>query len=110
MPMMENVPVYWCAMGLNLFLCALLSWMLLSREPEVGNGKKGKAVLFGLSFLLLGGVATVLSTLLLDEDGDYVSFMTRVMNVVTILAAASTIGVGIYALAKGKGGKHEEKN
>ena len=56
MPMTENVPVYWCAMGLNLFLCAMLSWMLLSREPEVGNGKKGKVVLFGLSFLLLGAV------------------------------------------------------
>ena len=63
-----------------------------------------------LSFLLLGGTATILSTLFLAEEGDYAAFMTRVMSVVTILAAAASVGVGIYAIKKGKGEMNEKAN
>lgn len=58
------------------------------------DARKGRI----LSFLLLGGAATALSTLSLGEEGDYVGFMTRAMPVVTMIAAAATVGVGIYAL------------
>ncbi len=51
MPMTENVPVYWCVMGLSMLLCVLLTWMLFNREPGIG---RGKAVRFSLSMLVLG--------------------------------------------------------
>lgn len=62
------------------------------------------------SFCLSAAVALTISFLFLDEEGDYESFMTRVMNVVTLLAAAATIGVGIYALCRLKGGRDEEQD
>ena len=51
MPMIENFPAYWYTMGLSMLLCALLVWMLLRREKDV---RRGKAAVFGLSFLVLG--------------------------------------------------------
>ena len=51
MPMMENFPAYWCAMGLSMLVCALLTWMLFNREKDV---RKGKALVFSLSVLILG--------------------------------------------------------
>ncbi len=53
MPYTESTALYWCGMGLSMLLCALMSWMLASREEDVG---RGKALAFGTALLVLGTV------------------------------------------------------
>ncbi|HCU55917.1 MAG TPA: hypothetical protein DIC18_01120 [Clostridiales bacterium] len=71
--------------------------------PSLDQKKKNM-----IPFFLLGGAAVVISTLLLDEEGDYESFMTRFLNVITFLSVAGSIAVGIYSLIKAKGEKDEK--
>ncbi|MBO4472398.1 MAG: hypothetical protein J5765_01180 [Clostridia bacterium] len=92
--------------------CLYLALLFLSGKESLRmiGGKEDSRKSRILSFLLLGGTATILSTLFLAEEGDYAAFMTKVMSVVTILAAAASVGVGIYAIKKGKGEMNEKAN
>jgi len=94
----------------SVISCLYLALLLLSgKECLRAIGEKedtGKTRI--LSFLLLGGTAAALSSLFLSEEGDYAAFMTGVMKVVTILAAATTVGVGCYAIGRRKGEKNEK--
>ena len=96
----------------SFFSCLYLALLFLSgKECLSGLGEKMRSKEGRIfSFALLGVVAATLSTLFLDENGDYASFMTRVMNVFVFVAAALMIAVGIYALKKGRGERNEEQN
>ena len=76
---------------------------ILGIKPSPRNESKHP-----LPYFLLGGAAVIISALCLDEKGDYESFMTQGMNVITFLAVAFDIAVGIYALIKAKG-ENDEK-
>lgn len=53
-------------------------------------------------FVLLGIAALILSTVFLDEEGDYESFMTKRLNVSAIAVSALTILLGAFAIKKHK--------
>ena len=53
-------------------------------------------------FAILGIAALALSTTFLDEEGDYISFMTRIANAAAILISLSTVALGIFAMMKNK--------
>ena len=94
----------------SVISCLYLALLFLSGEAcfvgLTGKAASGKGRV--LPYLLLGGSATVLSALFLGEKGAYTEYMTRGMNVVTAIAAAGMIGVGVYAMTQKKGGKNEE--
>ena len=48
-------------------------------------------------FAFLGIAALFLSTAFLDEEGDYVSFMTKIANVASIAITLLTVALGIFA-------------
>ena len=101
------VIILWSAVS-----CLYLALLFLSGKESLRmiGGKEDSRKSRILSFLLLGGTATILSTLFLAEEGDYAAFMTRVMSVVTILAGAASVGLGIYAIKKEKGEMNEKAN
>ena len=84
----------------SVFSCLYLALLFLSGKEcaaglsEKARSEKGNLVVFAV----LGITAVLLSTVFLDEDGDYAAFMTRVMNVVTVIATAATVGAGLFAL------------
>ena len=94
----------------SVISCLYLALLFLSGEACLvgltGKAASGRGRI--LTYLLFGGVATVLSALFLGEKGAYTEYMTRGMNVVTTIAAAGVIGVGVYALTQKKGDKNEE--
>lgn len=96
-----------------LVSCLYIALLFLSgRECFLGirgksQGQKGNVA---IPFLLFGLIAVLVSTIWLDEEGDYERFMTKIMSFVSILAAVASVGTGIFALSLKKGGKHEEQN
>lgn len=87
--------------------CLYLALLFLSGESclkGIVRKEKGKSVPF---YLLLGTAAILIGLLALDEEGSYEFFMTKIMNIVTFLAAGATVGVGIYSLVR-KGETNEK--
>ena len=97
----------------SILSCLYLALLFLSGKEcltglfEKTRQSKGKG---WLPYLLLGGSAVLLSTLFLGEEGDYSNFMTKGMNVVTVIVMATILGVGGYALAQRKGAQREKQN
>ena len=102
----------WPVIILWAILSCLYVAMLLLSGSECIRGlrreEEGKSA--AIPYLLLGGAAVIFGTLFLSEEGDYASFMTRVMNVVTIVASVAALVVGVYALVRAKGDSNENAN
>ena len=79
---------------------------LLGISPAPEGKQKSKTIFI---FFLFGVTALTLSTLFLDEEGDYETFMERAMSIASMIAVAATVGVGIFALCH-KGVNHEKQN
>ena len=96
----------------SILSCLYVALLLLS-GAECLNGlrrtpQKKKSP---ISFSLLGGAAIPFALFFLDEEGDYSDFMTRVMCVITLVAALAAIGVGVYSLIRARqGGSRENEN
>ncbi len=63
-----------------------------------------------LPFVFLGAAAAIFSALLLDEEGDYQSFMTKVTSILSLVATVVAMGLGVYALVKDKEAQSEKQN
>ena len=61
-------------------------------------------------FVLLGIAALALSTIFLNKEKDYETYMTRVLNIVTMVAFALTIALGGEAIRENKEQKNEKEN
>ncbi len=87
-----------------------LTLLLISgRECLYGLiGKEKDAKRSVIPLFLLGGSAILFALFYLGEEGDYQDFMTKVGPFPAFLAMATTIGLGIYVIARHKGGKNEE--
>ena len=85
-----------------------LTLVLLSGKESLRGltNKDGKV----LPYLLLCVAAIAFSAFFLDEEGDYQNYMTKVASVFSILAVALTVALGVYSLAKEKGGKSETRD
>ena len=101
------VIVVWALLSSIYLALILLSakncfWGVLDKDPEKQSNP--------LPYVLFCGAAILMAMLFLDEEGDYEKFMTNVMNIVTLIAATVTIGLGIASLKRGKGKNHERQN
>lgn len=61
-------------------------------------------------FLTLAAAATAFSAFLLQEEGDYADFMTRVMTVLTMIVFAAILASGSYSLFKRKEESNEKQD
>ena len=73
-------------------------------------GKDGSTKNAVFPYLLLGGAALIFAAVFMDEEGDYQMVMTKAASVISLLAIAATIGLGVYSLVKTKGENNEKQN
>ena len=97
----------------SVLSCLYLALLFLSGDACLRGLFPKEEKKQALSFGVLGAAAVVIATFSLDEEADYVNFMTKILNVVTFVAAAAAIATGVYALRsenEKRGSENEEKN